>query len=153
MDIYEDDEDATTDPFEITDEDRFEARSLVAAAMVSAMSGTEPRRRNAGTAEPRKRNAATAEPRKRNDAKITARLVLKLIQVNAAVEFVDSNPKRPGTKSHDLFNKYRQASTVNEILQHGGRKADVSFDLARGYFKLTDPTLRTEVENELSRIV
>lgn len=134
LDIYEDE-----DPFEITEEDRFEARSLVAAAMVSAMHGAEPRRR------------APAEPRKRSDAKIPARLVLKLIQVNAAVEFVDSNPKRPGTKSHDLFNKYSQASTVNEILQHGGRKADVSFDLARGYVKLTDPTLRSEVDNELNR--
>ena len=43
------------------------------------------------------------------------------------------NPKSPGTRSYDRFNRYRKATTVGEYLDAGGFRADLRWDRAHGY--------------------
>lgn len=40
--------------------------------------------------------------------------------------FQQVNPKRAGTKSHNLYELYKKAKTVREMLSLGGRRADIS---------------------------
>lgn len=58
--------------------------------------------------------------------------------VNAAVEYQQDNPKRPGTKSHKLYEAYKQAKTLREMLKLGGRRADISC-VFRAWTKQTMP--------------
>lgn len=49
---------------------------------------------------------------------------------------VAENPKREGTASHPIFDLYFNCRTVGEFLAAGGRRADIIWDMARGYIIL-----------------
>ncbi|KAJ8613412.1 hypothetical protein CTAYLR_002274 [Chrysophaeum taylorii] len=51
----------------------------------------------------------------------------ELLSVNATVMIQQANPKRPGTKSHALYEKYKKATTLREMLTLGGRRPDISW--------------------------
>jgi len=50
-----------------------------------------------------------------------------------AIEIQKDNPKKAGTKSADLYDQYKGAGTVKEMLSLGGRRGDVSYDIAHGW--------------------
>jgi len=52
------------------------------------------------------------------------------------------NPKKPGTKSADLYDLYKSASSVREMLALGGRRGDVSYDISHGWIEFEDPGLQ-----------
>jgi hypothetical protein len=41
-----------------------------------------------------------------------------------------------------LYESYKAACTIGEIVELGGRKADIQFDLQRGYVTLLDDDMR-----------
>jgi hypothetical protein len=47
-----------------------------------------------------------------------------------------TNPKKPGSESHTRFALYRDGQTVSEFLAAGGRKADLSWDLEKGFIAI-----------------
>jgi len=47
-----------------------------------------------------------------------------------------ANPKRPSGKAHARFERYMQATTVGEYISSGGTKADLRYDVAKGYVAL-----------------
>lgn len=49
------------------------------------------------------------------------------------------NPKRPGSASHARFELYSQHTTVAAFLAAGGRRADLAWDLERGFISLSTP--------------
>lgn len=52
---------------------------------------------------------------------------------------VETNPKRPGSKSHARFGLYEDGMTVQQFVQAGGTAADVKWDAERGYIRVEDP--------------
>lgn len=46
------------------------------------------------------------------------------------------NPKTPGSKSFARYAKYEKAATVGEALKCGASKADLMWELERGYYKV-----------------
>jgi len=73
--------------------------------------------------------------------KIDAADVDELLGTNARITFQQDNPKRHGTKSHNLYETYKKAKTLKEMLSLGGRRADISYDLAHGWIQFDDPEL------------
>lgn len=70
-----------------------------------------------------------ADPR----PKVDAADIDELIQMDYAIEIQKDNPKKAGTKSADLYDQYKGAGTVKEMLSLGGRRGDVSYDIAHGW--------------------
>ena len=49
---------------------------------------------------------------------------------------VGDNPKRPGSKAHDLFKLYEGVSTVGEFLAKGGTTAAIHYDASHGFIEV-----------------
>lgn len=52
------------------------------------------------------------------------------------IQFIDSNPKREGTKSHARFEAYRHAKTTAEALALGATADDLKWDVAHALARL-----------------
>lgn len=48
----------------------------------------------------------------------------------------DTNPKRAGTKSHDLWRLYRDGETIASYMRRGGTRAALQWDQERGYVRI-----------------
>ena len=70
--------------------------------------------------------------------RIEASDVTDILNENVAITIQAQNPKKPKTVSHDLYEKYKTAKTVREMLALGGRRADVSYDIAHGWITFDD---------------
>jgi hypothetical protein len=55
---------------------------------------------------------------------------------NIITVLASSNPKRPGSKAHERFARYRVGMTVGEA-KADGLSRDIRHDLARGYIKIS----------------
>ncbi|KAJ1447037.1 hypothetical protein M885DRAFT_544299 [Pelagophyceae sp. CCMP2097] len=64
-----------------------------------------------------------------------------LLAANVAIKIQFHNPKRPATKSHELYDKYKVARTVREMLALGGRRGDVAYDVSHGWITFVDPDI------------
>ena len=51
------------------------------------------------------------------------------------MEFLQENPKRQGSQSHGRYERYKAAKTLEEMLDLGGTRGDIYYDMARGYIK------------------
>ena len=49
---------------------------------------------------------------------------------------VGDNPKRPGSKAHELFKLYEGVSTVGEFLAKGGTTAAIHYDASHGFIEV-----------------
>ena len=49
---------------------------------------------------------------------------------------VETNPKKPNSKSYDRFALYQDGMTVQEFARAGGTRADVKWDAERGYISV-----------------
>lgn len=78
-----------------------------------------------------------AEPR----GKLDGNDVNELLAGGAIIAFQQTNPKKAGTKSADLYDKYKSATTFREMLNLGGRRADISYDLTHGWIAFEDPEM------------
>jgi hypothetical protein len=68
----------------------------------------------------------------------------RCLAANAVLTVQQRNPKTG--KSSVLYDQYKRAASVNQVLNLGGRKADIQNDLQRGYMVLQDPELELELE-------
>ena len=66
-------------------------------------------------------------------------------QVNAKIAVLQVNPKLKDTHSFDLYEKYKAAKTINELLTLGSRRADVQHDMGRGFLTPLDKALNIEL--------
>ena len=64
------------------------------------------------------------------------RFIAELLKSSATIAYARSNPKREGTDSHARYEGYKAATTCEQALELGARRADLQFDLARGYFTI-----------------
>ena len=62
-----------------------------------------------------------------------------LITIDAPCAVDPRNPKLPGSRVHALYERYRSATTIKEMLRLGARRGDIFNDVARGYTSLTTP--------------
>jgi hypothetical protein len=44
-------------------------------------------------------------------------------------------------RSHELYDKYKVARTVREMLALGGRRGDVAYDVSHGWITFVDPDI------------
>lgn len=47
-----------------------------------------------------------------------------------------TNPKREGSKAHARFDKYMKAKTVKEYFELSGTKADLKYDVEKGFITI-----------------
>ena len=80
----------------------------------------------APAAKPTKKKASATE----EDAK-------SLVARAAPIAVVQKNPKRGA--SGERFGKYMAATTAKEFLELGGTRADLKYDIARGWVTVLDP--------------
>ena len=52
---------------------------------------------------------------------------------------VDSNPKKPGSKTYERFELYEDGMTVQQFRERGGTSDDVKWDAERGFIRVEDP--------------
>ena len=52
------------------------------------------------------------------------------------IKFIQKNPKRVGSRSHELYEAYKTAKTVGEALEKGASKGHLRYDISRGHAKL-----------------
>ena len=76
---------------------------------------------------------------------VTKEFVKKLMDLDAVVEFSQTNPKSAGSKSHALYEAYKTARSLNAMLRLGGRRGDIYNDMQRGYLRPVDPNLFAEL--------
>lgn len=50
-----------------------------------------------------------------------------------------TNPKRPGSDSHDRFAYYADGMTVGDYIEKGGRRPDLAWDENKGFIRLEQP--------------
>ena len=73
---------------------------------------------------------------------------------DTAISVQQSNPKRAGSKCHRRYEGYKQARTVREFYETGGRAVDLRNDHERGYVACaemdqTDATVSDDDENRV----
>ena len=49
---------------------------------------------------------------------------------------VRPNPKKKGSSSHDIYEKWRVGATIQECLAAGIRRADVAWDTSRQFVRV-----------------
>lgn len=59
-----------------------------------------------------------------------------------------TNPKRPGSASYPRFELYRDGDTVAQYMARGGRRADITWDVDKGFIKLDDDPAPAQQEAE-----
>ena len=74
--------------------------------------------------------------------KLDAADVQELIDGNYAIQIQQRNPKKAGTKSALLYDQYKGAESIRDILALGARRADIPYDISHGWVTLVDPTLQ-----------
>ena len=65
----------------------------------------------------------------------------RLITMDYAIEIQKDNPKKAGTKSADLYEAYKVATSIKEMLSLGGRRGDIAYDIGHGWITFPDPEL------------
>jgi len=101
------------------------------------MEEKKPRKKSAsrktsdGGKRPRPRPGAAPPP--------LSALLDHLINIDAPCSVDQRNPKLPGSRVHALYERYRSATTIKEMLRLGARRGDIFNDIARGYTSLTTP--------------
>ena len=68
--------------------------------------------------------------------------VQELIDGNYAIQIQQRNPKKAGTKSALLYDQYKGAESIRDMLALGARRADIPYDISHGWVTLVDPTLQ-----------
>ena len=87
-------------------------------------------------ARPEKAPAA-AKPTAKKKASATGEDAKSLVDRAAPIAVVQKNPKRGA--SGKRFEKYMAATTAKEFLELGGTRADLKYDIARGWVTVLDP--------------
>ena len=54
------------------------------------------------------------------------------------IEFVQENPKQPGTKVYALYEEYKKAATVRQACELDATRPTIKYDIAKGYSRLLD---------------
>ncbi len=62
----------------------------------------------------------------------------RLVGSDCGIKYVDKNVKRIGSKSWERFENYMKVKSIGEFLKVGGLKADLRYDLNKGFFKFWD---------------
>lgn len=60
------------------------------------------------------------------------------------IAFQQENPKRPGSTSHDLYEKYKTGRTVREARLKGCRQVDFTNDLKKGFLQILPRGIHAE---------
>ena len=87
-------------------------------------------------ARPEKAPAA-AKPKAKKKASATGEDAKSLVDRAAPIAVVQKNPKRGA--SGERFRKYMAATNAAEFIQLGGTRADLKYDIARGWVTVLDP--------------
>ena len=74
--------------------------------------------------------------------KLDAADVQELIDGNYAILCQQRNPKKAGTKSALLYDQYKGAECVRDLLSLGARRADIPYDISHGWITLVDPEMQ-----------
>ena len=61
-----------------------------------------------------------------------------LVGNDCGIKYNDVNLKRIGSKAWIRFEEYMKSKTIGEFLKLGGLKADLRYDLNKGFFKFWD---------------
>jgi len=80
---------------------------------------------------------AAAKPTAKKKASATGEDAKSLVDRAAPIAVVQKNPKRGA--SGERFDKYMAATTAAEFLELGGTRADLKYDIARGWVTVLDP--------------
>ena len=81
--------------------------------------------------------SSAAKPTAKKKASATGEDAKSLVARAAPVAVARKNPKRGA--SGERFEKYMAATTAAEFLALGGTRADLKYDIARGWVTVLDP--------------
>ena len=81
--------------------------------------------------------APASKPTAKKKASATGEDAKSLVDRAAPIAVVQKNPKRGA--SGKRFDKYMAATTAKEFLELGGTRADLKYDIARGWVTVLDP--------------
>ena len=61
-----------------------------------------------------------------------------LIEQNVTISCQQKNPKRPNTLSNIRYEKYKTATTLKKVIELGGSKRDIAWDIEKSYMAFED---------------
>lgn len=68
------------------------------------------------------------------------------------IEIQTDNPKKPGSKAAERFDRYKTATTIQEATSQGANWQDLSADFEKGYLKIADiKSMDVEVQGSTKR--
>ncbi len=70
---------------------------------------------------------------------------------NLKVSWRKENPKKPGTKAHERYEKYKKATTLKKARELGATREDLIFDGDRGFMKVVQEAKPPEKLQKLDR--
>ena len=114
----------------------YRAAPAPAAADEEAELVCQPRKKARPEKAPAKAPAA-AKPTAKKKASATGEDAKSLVDRAAPIAVVQKNPKRGA--SGKRFDKYMAATNAAEFLELGGTRADLKYDIARGWVTVLDP--------------
>lgn len=88
---------------------------------------------------PAKKAPAKAKKEGEDKPKATRSRFSEIYPDDAKVEITTpegANPKRPGSKAHEVFELYRTNKTVGEFLAAGGNYNDIAYNVGRNFIKV-----------------
>ena len=84
----------------------------------------------------------------RAEGKAPARRLTKN-DLDARIQFVEKNPKRPGSESHRRYALYCQATTIREASYLGAEKQDLKMDEKAGFMTRAKGPPRQQAPTEV----
>lgn len=70
----------------------------------------------------------------------------KMLLENVPVRLIQENPKKVGSKSHKRYERYKSASTLQEMLNLGAVRGDLYNDMERGFIIVCEQGAEGEVD-------
>jgi hypothetical protein len=92
---------------------------------------------------PSAKSPSAKSPSRAKGAQLPGELINRLLAQKAAISIQQDNPKRG--KSREVYEGYKGAGTIDQVLQMGGTKGDLKNDLQKGLILCTDEGLAEEV--------
>ena len=71
----------------------------------------------------------------KQDDKRDRKFIRERVKVNTGITISQVNPKKKGTNSYKIYQKYKSAKSTVQFFSKGGTNADLMFDYQHGFVK------------------
>ena len=93
---------------------------------------------------PKKETPKKETPKSVEDQKFDP---VKFLKANpdTPIKCIPENPKKPGSASYDFYERYKNATTLQEFLDSGGENKHIKYDFSKGFIHILDDSVENVI--------